>query len=207
MILKIENQTFEYDNTPEALVDMLAQIESTIEAASKILSHMVIDDVEIYEDFYSYFQDNIRLIQEVEVLTLTYKELVDEILGSTVTYLRRAAGQTEDLSNKFYKEPLAQDWNDLKDLLTGIGWMVESFASIDSDPRLSFVVSSYEAWNEYAGAVHTLSEILADFEDAITDQDNVGMADLLQYEIAPLFVEMEEKLSQLVTVEDAHDFS
>lgn len=207
MILKIENQSYEFENTKEGLDQMLGKVETTIEKASRILGHMVIDYIEVYEDYYSYLQDNLNTIGEVQVITLTYKELVDEIISSAVVYLRGAAGQIEDLSNSFYREPTGEDWDKLKDLLTAISWLMSSFSSIDSDSRLNFVVSSYESWNEYAGTIHLFTDILADLEGAIADQDNVGMADLLQYEIAPLFVEMEEKLSQLVTVEDTHDFS
>lgn len=207
MILKIENQNYEFENTKEGLDQMLNKVETVIEEASKILSHMVIDYIEVYEDYYNHLQDNLNTIGEIQVITLTYKELVDEILSSAVVYLRGATNQIEDLSNSFYREPTGEDWDKLKDLLTAVGWIMSSFSSIDSDSRLNFVVSSYESWNEYAGTIHSLTDILADLEGAIAGQDNVGMADLLQYEIQPIFVEMEEKLSQLVQVEGSHDFS
>ena len=198
MILKIENQTFEYDNTMEALVDMLAKIESTIEESSKLLSHMVVDHVEVYEDFYSYFQDNIKGIGGVEVVTLTYKELVDDILSSTVDYLNRVIPLTEELSNKFYRESIGEDWNNLKDLLEGISWLISTFSSIDGDGRLSLVIASYENWNEYSGEVYGLQDTLGDFEEAMSNQDNVAIADLLQYEIHPKFETMRERLFSFV---------
>ena len=199
MKLKIENQTFEYDNTQAEITTLFAKIEEIIENSPNVLSHMLVDHVEVYEDFYNYFIDNIKVIGEVEVITLTYKELVDNILFSTADYLNRATPLTEELSNKFYREALSEDWKSLKDLLEGIGWIISTFSSIDGDDRLSMVIASYESWNEYAGEIYGLQDTLGDFEEVMTNQDNLAIADLLQYEIQPKFEAMREKLSSFVT--------
>ena len=50
---------------------------------------MIIDSFEVYQDFYDYLLDNIIVIEEINVITLTYKELVQDILVSTVQYVGR----------------------------------------------------------------------------------------------------------------------
>ena len=200
MKLKIENQIFEFDNTEAGITTLFAKIEEVVESSSKVLSHMRIDYMEIYDDYYSYFKDNIHVIREVEVVTLAYKELVEDILSSTVEYLNKAIPLTEELSSKFYREPLSGDWKGLKDLLEGISWIISTFSSIDGDDRLGLVVESYESWNDYATSIYDLQDIIEEFMDVMENQDNVAIADLLRYEITPKFEMMSENLSPFVPV-------
>ncbi len=197
----IENQILEYENNKDEINKILNEIDSVITKSSKTLSHMVIDGYEIYETFYDYFLDNIRAIEKVDVIALTYKELVDDILISTLNYLERTPDIIENLADKFYKNPYGDDWNDLNNLLGGISWIMNTFSSIDQDGRLKDIVSSYEDWNLYAKELFSLQEILSDFEGALSSGDNVTIADILSYEITSIFKDMAGRLSSLVSME------
>jgi hypothetical protein len=197
----IENQVLEYKNDKNEMDNILNEIDNIVSKSSKILSHMVIDDFEVYEGYYDYFLDNIRVIEKVEVISLTYKELVDDILISTMDYIGRIPFKIEELSNSFYKNPDRQAWNNLNDLLGGISWIMNSFTSIDQDSRLKDVISSYENWNLYAKEVFALKDILPDLEGSLSSGDNITIADILSYEILPIFNEMEVKLLDLVKME------
>ena len=201
MKIYIEEKILEFENSPSELENILESIEITIKESSKLLSHLVVDHVEIYENHGSYLKDNINVIEKIEVITQTYKELVEDILVSTAEYLRRITKTTEGLSDKFYKIPTSDDWNKLKDLLTGVSWIISGFSSIDSDKNLNHVVSSYEDWNEYAAVVYSLGDIMQEFEEALANSDNIAIADILLYELQPIFIQMEEKLLNLVEVE------
>lgn len=205
MKIYIEDQILEMENNTKEIDNIFNQIDNVIDKSSKILSHMVIDDFEIYQDFYDYFLDNIRVIEEVKVITLTYKELVHDTLISAIEYIRRILEKIEELANKFYRNPERESWNDLNDLLGGITWTINTFSSIDQDKRLNDVVSSYESWNLYAKEIFTLQEILSDFEEALENNDNVTIADILLYEILPIFKEMGERLLELVKMEGRLD--
>ena len=201
MKIYIENQVLEYKNDKNEMDNILNEIDNIVSKSSKILSHMVIDDFEVYEGYYDYFLDNIRVIEKVEVISLTYKELVDDILISTMDYIGRIPFKIEELSNSFYKNPDRQAWNNLNDLLGGISWIMNSFTSIDQDSRLKDVISSYENWNLYAKEVFALKDILPDLEGSLSSGDNITIADILSYEILPIFNEMEVKLLDLVKME------
>ena len=201
MKIYIEEKILEFANSPSELENILEAIEITIKESSKLLSHLVIDHVEIYENHGSYLKDNINVIEKIEVITQTYKELVEDILVSTAEYLRRITKTTEGLSDKFYKIPTSDDWNKLKDLLTGVSWIISGFSSIDSDKNLNHVVSSYEDWNQYAAVVYSLGDIMQEFEEALANSDNIAIADILLYELQPIFIQMEDKLLNLVEVE------
>ena len=201
----IENQILEFENNTKVIDNVFNEIDKIVNKSSKILSHMVIDDFEVYQDFFDYFLDNIRVIEEVKVITLTYKELVHDILISTIEYIRKVPEKIEELAYKFYKNPGKESWNDLNDLLGGITWIINTFSSIDQDKRLKDVVSSYESWNLYAKEIFSLQEILLDFEGALSSGDNITIADMLLYEILPIFKEMGERLLELVKMEGKLD--
>ena len=201
MKVYIENQILEYENQKNQIDIILKKINEVIENSSKILSHMVIDNIEIYEDYYSYFLDNINVIKKVEVILHTYKELVNDILVSTWEYIQRILSKVEELANNFYKSPDNSDWKDLNDFIGGLSWIIITFTTIDQNSKLKDVVSSYEDWNLYAQEVFSLQEIFPDFEEALSNNDYILIADILSYEILPMLNQIAEKLLELIKVE------
>lgn len=198
MKIYIENQVLEYKNDRNEIDNILNEIDNIVNKSSKILSHMVIDHFEVYESYYDYFLDNIKVIEKVEVVSVTYKELIDDILNSTLDYLERTPEAIDNLANSFYKNPNGEAWDSLNDLLSGIAWIMDTFSSIDQDNRLKDVILSYEAWNLYSVEVFSLKEVLAEFEQGLLNRDNVLIADILSYEISAYFKNMSDILLILV---------
>ncbi|WFA07914.1 hypothetical protein [Tissierella sp. Yu-01] len=202
MKVYIDNQILEFNNDKSGIEKILNEIEKEVTKTSKVLNSLIIDDYEIFSDYYDYFLDNIRVIEKVEVVLLTYKELVNETLSSTLDYLKRTPELIENLANSFYKSSCHKSWSDLDALLEGITWLVESFSTIDSNRNLNDVISDYKSWNLYSRDIISLSEILPDFEDALSNRDNIIIADILSYEIQPKFNTMVDNLSKLVNMEE-----
>ena len=63
----------------------------------------------------------------------------------------------------------------------------------------------YENWNLYSREIMSPNRILPNFEDALSNKDNVTLADILSYEIKPRFNTMAEKLADLVSMEASVD--
>lgn len=201
MKIHILDKTLEYENHVDILDDTFKQINEMVTSSNLVFSHLIIDGVEIYDDYYDYFLDNIRNIEEVKVVTKTIKELSQEIILSTIDYLERAIPEIEILSNEFYKTPSKESWNKLVDLVEGIKWIMDTFVAIDSNPELKNIVNSYEGWNLYAKDMYSLQELMMDFEEILENSDYISTADILFYEISPLFKEMKEKLEKLILEE------
>ena len=201
MKIHILNETLEYENKNDILDDMFQKIKDMVNNTGHILSHLIIDGVEIYGDFYDYFLDNIRNIEKVKVVTKTVKEICQEIIINTVDYLERAMPEIEILSNEFYKTPSEASWQKLTDLLEGIKWIMDTFVAIDVNRELKNIVNSYEGWNLYAKDIYSLQELMPDFEEILESSDYISIADILSYEISPLFKNMKEKLEKLVLKE------
>lgn len=201
MKIHILDKILEYENHIDILDDTFKQINETVTSSNLVFSHLIIDGVEIYDDYYDYFLDNIRNIEEVKVVTKTIKELSQEIILSTIDYLERAIPEIEILSNEFYKAPAKESWDKLADLIEGIKWIMDTFVAIDSNPELKNIVNSYQGWNLYAKDMYSLQELMMDFEEILGNNDFVSTADILSYEIAPLFKEMKGKLEKLILEE------
>lgn len=201
MKIYIEDEMLEFDNKKDEIDYVLNKIDDIVKKSSKVLSHMLIDGIEIYGEYYDYFLENINAIDEVKIFAFSYRELIEDILVSTLDYVSSTPKQIEGLSNNFYKSPQRETWNELNNLLGGISWIMKTFNSIDKDKRLKDVVSDYKDWNLYAKEVLGLEKILSDFEEALSDEDNITIADILSYEIVPIFNNMKEGLLKLLNVE------
>lgn len=205
MKVHIENQILEFKNDKNKIEQLLNKIDKEVGEISKILNSMVIDDYEIFNDYYDYFLDNINSIEKVEVTLVTYKELVDDILGSTLDYLTRTPDLIDNLADNFYRNPDKESWSNLADLLEGIAWIISTFTTINKDKNLNDVIVEYENWNLYSREIMSLNRILPNLEDALSNKDNVTLADILSYEIKPRFNTMAEKLADLVSMEASVD--
>ena len=201
MKIKILDRVLEYENKEEVYNALVEEINSTLKNSNLIFSHLIIDGKEVYEDFSNYFFDNVENIKEITVVAKTVKEMSNDIMLSTIDYLDRAIPEIDKLSNEFYKTPSQESWNKLIDLIDGIRWIIDAFATIDSNVDLKNIVKSYEEWNLYAKDVYSLKELLLDFEEILENSDYVSTADILSYEVVPLFKDMKEKLEKLVLVE------
>lgn len=201
MKIYILDKTLEYKNRIEVLDDIFNKINHMVSSTNLVFSHLNIDGIDVYDDHYDYFLDNIRNIEEVKVVTKTIKEISQDIILSTIDYIERAMPQIEILANEFYKQPSQDSWHKLTQLLEGIKWIIDSFVIIDSNPELKDIINSYEEWNLYAKDIHELSELMGEFEEILENTDFVSTADILSYEIVPLFEEMQEKLESLVLEE------
>lgn len=201
MIICVLDKTLEYENNKDILDTMFNEINDIVSDTNLIFSHLIIDGLEVYNDYYDYFLDNIRNIEEVTVVTKTVKKMSEEILLSTIDYIERVIPEIEILSNEFYKTPSKESWHKLMDLIEGIKWIMDTFVAIDSNEQLKNIVNSYEEWNIYAKGIYELNELIIEFEEILENSDFVSTADILSYEIIPLFNNMKEKLLKLISEE------
>lgn len=207
MKIHILYKVLEYENNKDILDDIFNEINNIISNENLVFSHLIIDGIDIYEDHYDYFMDNIKFIEEVKVVAKTVKEILEEIILSTIDYIERAMPEIEILADEFYKEPSKESWHKLTELIGGIKWIIDSFAIIDNTLELKDIVDSYEEWNLYAKYIYELGELMGEFEEILENNDLVSIADILSYEIVPLFKGMQEKLEKLVLEEVDMDAS
>ena len=197
MKIYVEDNIIEMKNEVSEIANILNKIEEARDK-NKVLSHIEVDGIEVYEDYYEYLLDNIKVIEEIRVVSISQEKLIEEVLLSTLGYIKGAIPEIEKLSNSFYKTPNSETWENLGNLFEGINWIIETFSSIDEDKNLSEKTPDRQQWNNYAHKIYSLSEVIKDMEEGLVNKDNILVADILAYEIVDAFKNMEIILLNLV---------
>lgn len=197
MVIKIMDTDKVFENKDSEISKVFDYINSNLENKNVFLKSLEIDGIEIYEDYYEYFIENINFIEEVKVNFQILSELVRDTLHSSYEYIERAVPLIEALSNSFRKGPTEKSWNELENLFSGIEWILESYSNIDKYSNLNELISNYYIWNEYVVEIEKLRLTLKDFFDAVKNKDSVLISDILVYEINHIFQAMYEKLTKM----------
>ena len=197
MVIKIMDMDKVFENKNSEISKVFDYINSNLENKNVFLKSLEIDGIEIYEDYYEYFIDNINFIDEVKVNIQNLSELVNDVIYSSYNYIERATPLIEKLSTKFRKGPTEESWNELDNLFSGIGWILDSYTNIDRYNNLNELVSNYYIWNEYVAEIEKLNLMLTEFFEAVKNKDSVLISDILIYEINPIFQAMYEKLKKM----------
>lgn len=198
MKLYILDKTFELENALSSVEKIFDYIKEILDETEYNFSYLIIDGEEVHNEFETYLENNIKFIDEVKVVMLTIKEIVNENLSTIDEYITRAIPIVNKLADKFYREPNVEDWRQISELSDGIGFIFHTLESIDSMNDLNEIILNYEIWNEYVREVKSLEEILKELNSAMENGDTVLTADMLSYEIVPVFKKMKARLDQLV---------
>jgi len=198
MIIYIQDEVLEFDNDPKIIEQILTMINEKLDEKELKFSHLIIDEIPIYGDFYNYFIEHIERINKVEVVLLTITDLVNETIITANDYISNAIPLITQLAEEFYQQPNKETWTKLNDLFEGVQWIIESLTQIDSIKNLSNIVNDYETWNEYVQGVSKLSAIIPQLESSIIAKDIISIGDMLMYEIMPVFESMLDKLQFLL---------
>lgn len=199
MNIRVQDKVLEFKNDPEIIEKLFESINELIQNDNLLFSHLIIDGEEIYDNFDRYIIENILSIKAIIVVTISIVEMVNESIESTEQYAKNAIPIIHKLSEEFYQRPNENTWSQLTDLFEGIQWIIQSLTQINSIENLSDIVSDFEAWSEYVQEVSKLNNIVVELENAILNNDNILIGDMLMYEIIPVFEAMVEKLSFLTS--------
>lgn len=198
MNVSILEKKIELENKKEAIARLFDEINKEENEGIYNFSYMIVDGVDVFNDFEIYLEDNISYIEEIEVIMLTVKELVKENLKTVNDYIKNTKTQVIKLSDEFYTELKPESWLKLVDLFEGMDWIIESFKKVDSMKNVGDIASDYEIWNNYAKTICSMNETLKEFEEAIVNKDSMLIADLLIYGVVSEFENMSKDLECLI---------
>lgn len=192
MELKILNNTYHFPNELEKVEELFTFIHDKLSHTEYYFSHLVIDNKEIYDDFDTYVSDHINHIQTVEVVAKTIKEFTNELLLSLEQYLKGAIPELENLTTKMYQTNLNETIDNFTQFLDGVQWINEAISAIDKNQEKP------NQWDDVILTIANLNEELKGIEEAIENNDNVLIADILQYEIVPILKELQQYITQII---------
>ncbi|WP_047758496.1 hypothetical protein [Geobacillus sp. ZGt-1] len=186
MQLNIFGQTFEYRNDRSELEPIFRKIFSMVAEADRQLSHLVIDGVEVYDDFETYMEERIDSIRTIDVVAVTIEEYIREVFQTMHSYLTRALPEIERIIDEFYQTPSEHTWIRFEQMLEGIQWIDQALYWLAEHPKHPLDRQALAHIRE------TLAEQLRQLLQAVEAGDAVLIADLIQYEVKPLWKDIME---------------
>lgn len=195
MQLKILDQVFTFKNEPAALDEIFAKINQFLEESGLVLSHLKVDDTEVYEDYYDYLKDRIDQVNLIEVEVRTMAGILQDALLTAEEYLEQALPEIETLAAEFYQGPSGASWERFQQLLDGVDWLNQLVAVIDQN------TTKPAAWQDYLLIIDRIRDDLENLEAALENQDYVVIGDLLSYELIPCFQEFRAIIKKTIACE------
>lgn len=185
MQIMLDEELIEIENNESGLEKLLQIIEQKAMASELIFSHLVIDGVEIYEDFANYLQANFQNLKDIHLEFLPLQQFLQDILQSTGQYLDGVIATIDNLASAVYNQVDSETWQQIDFLLEGIQWLGETFRVMDSLPKPADMVKDYEQWNLYAGELQGLEIATASLSEPLQFVDHVTVGNIMLYEIKP----------------------
>lgn len=187
MQITLLNETFEWDMKNKSLDELFNEIDRKVTDTPYTVSHLLIDGVEVFDDFYTYIEERMDDIEQIEVGVRTFAEFINDLLSSMHQYLERATPELEKLSELFYQRD-ETSWEQLQLLIEAVQWIHEAIRTIDSKQQ------KLPEWNQIVVIAVEMQEQFEPLEEAMVAQDTVLLGDLLQYEWLPIFIKLKTAL-------------
>lgn len=198
MKLRVLDTTYKLDSNSISARDVISAIDGVLGDTEYLYSHMIVNGQEVYEEPIAYLESrSLAGIEEILVVAQTRDELFREVMISTAEYLERVIPELDDLSAQFYAGSAEGAWKAFEDLVEGMQWILHSHFMLDQNCRSS-AAFSLPAWKRYDEAVHQLESMIGQLMSAVESEDLVLLADLLRYELSPLFRDMRNTLDCLI---------
>lgn len=197
MHLVIGEEFTEFDNNEASIEQIIKTIEEKAASSERVFSHLVIDEVEVFDDYVEYMYENLAHIRVIQAKFMTWTEFMQSILLSTDEYLDRAIPAVEQLAGALYSSVDAGAWQQIDHLIEGVQWLQQSFDTMDSLPNLANRLSDYEQWNLYSQALRELVESVASLGEPLKFADHVSVSDIMLYEVKPALEKLHINLPSL----------
>jgi hypothetical protein len=198
--LIFKNETVQFDKQ--------VSVEEIIEKIDKLLanryyySHLIVDGEEIYENLESYLLESLGSISTIEVAVKTVREFINEVLLMASNYLTDGIPKMTVLANQFYQNPSADNWLDFSSMLEGMQWLNQTIDLIDKAKERP------GNWNECIQLAVQLQLELKNLEEAIENTDHVLIADIIQYELLPIYEALQTEFNTTIDTEvERHDIN
>lgn len=174
MNIKIGTRELNFPNEEASVEKIIRAIHDIVGDSEWVVSYLSVDGIDVYEDQDAYLLEHIKSIENIDVGLENREDLIQDILFSTGDYVERAAEAIRPLATEFYQGPSQDTWNQFDRLLEGLMWLLDASTTL-----VLF-------WNEFTPIQTGLNQITLELKKALEISDFTLLADLLNYELAPL---------------------
>lgn len=193
MELIFQEQTIKI-NSPSTAIELIEKINDLLKK-DFYFSHFIADGIEVFEEYEDFLNSKEGQIKRLEIVAKTIKEFVNDILLSTEEYIERATPELTGLARDFYDNPRAEAWERLEQLLEGLQWIDEMMLVIGKSGAVPL------NWKAYLTVSAKMQEEIHNLSEAIEDEDNILIGDIIQYELIPNFQSLKNEAKQTINNE------
>ncbi|MEK5071466.1 hypothetical protein [Sporosarcina sp. FSL K6-1508] len=165
-------------------------------------SHFIVDGKEVFEDPEAFLNMNSTAIESLEIISVSAKEFINNLLLSAEEYTKRAVPHITTLADEFYNNPSPSSWAELGELFEGIQWLSTMIETVEKS------VVRPSNWSEVLTPTLAMQNELKNFEEALKNTDTILIADMLHYEILPVFEALAAEMKITIDTEGTrHDLN
>lgn len=159
---------------------------------NEIVQEVIIDGTSYREGYNERIMQNPEAIRELHIQTVNGGVVAAEIAEELKEYLPKVLRACDSISELLYGQMSGEDWGLVRQLLEGIGWVVQSvdILGIQSERAGDGVRTVW--WQEFAAAA---AEQIAQLERHFAEQEFTAAGDLLKYEMPETFQTLLDRLA------------
>lgn len=170
MILQIGEWESEFSGSAEQIFE---KINELVEERNLLLNNLIIDGVEIYDDFVTSIQSMSEEGKKIEIIAFSLEEVEGMMKKEAIKKLEGLRVDVEKLSNLFYS--------------SGKGSIESLVEVLERTYEIKRLASDIEVLQGEKGNLLTLllelNSTLISFQTAVEKEDSVHIADLLHHEL------------------------
>ncbi|WP_100374048.1 hypothetical protein [Bacillus sp. FJAT-45037] len=191
----IRDKNYDFTNKSEALQSMTDLVNKELKNKDYYFSHFNVDNIFVFDNYEEYFDENFQVIKRVEAVFKTVSEFVIESLQSMEKYLEQSLPEIRIFVDELYSSQADIGSNKTIQLLEGVQWIHKAIKNIDQ------LEVRPKDWDDLLISVTSLEMVVKEMEEVFENQDTIVFADLLQYEIEPLLVDIHKKVATTIDEE------
>lgn len=195
MRLRVLNKDYTID-IKNAESEIMEIINKELNQTNFYFSHFIVnDEVEIYDDFELYIEENLNNIKKLEVVAMSKEQFITELLLSIQQYLRQSLPQIQKLCERLYVDQSSEPWVQVNEMLEGLQWIQQATQTIDQSKDI------LKNWDMYFLQFCKLQDNLVQLEEAIIHQDMIFLADVIKYEMLSTLENLLLSIDAVIDVE------
>jgi len=166
------------------------QIFASLFASDEIVQEVEIDGHPYREGYEAEILGRLSEIREIRIHTVHGDVLVQNMLQELAEYLPRLNRAIDSISDLFYGDMTAEDWNLFVQLLEGMGNVQQAVQVIrEHNARSGRQDPLMEQLTLFSVR---FQELLSELEQAVEHGERVAAGDLIKYELGGIFQQLEQ---------------
>lgn len=164
-----------YENDRNIIGKMFNDINNIISSSGYILSHLLIDRIEIYEKHHKVIEENIDKISTIEVVLITMSDLLSDNLEEMKKHLKTMKDSTSVIAKNYYIN--SRDNNKFViDFMEGIIYIKKVVDLIHGEKEINNKL-------EIDSTLKSFDKIFIKIEECIDKKDYITIGDMFIKEI------------------------